>query len=90
MPGAVHVAVRQLLGDLPGTAGKWTGWRFHDGLLLSPAGDRFAAGEVMAIGLQRQRIQQLERDLLAARARLKIVEETARQYTGAANEAMRA
>lgn len=83
LPGAQHLAVRGLLGDLPGTAGKWTDWRFHDGLLLSPAGDAFTAGDVMAIGLNRQRIQQLERDLLEARARVLLLE---RGYPQAANE----
>lgn len=83
MPGAQHLAVRGLLGSLPGTAGKWHGWRFHDGHLLSPAGEAFTAGQVMAIGLQRQRIAQLERDLLAARARVALLEQA---YPQAANE----
>ena len=87
IPGAQHLAVRGLLGDLPGTTGRWSGWRFHDGLLLSPAGDAFSAGQVMAIGLQRQRIAQLERDLLAARARVALLEQG---YPQAANEARRA
>lgn len=43
IPGHQHQVIRMLLGDLPGTAGKWTGWRFQDGELLSPAGDRFDA-----------------------------------------------
>lgn len=63
--------------------GQWTGWRFHDGLLLSPAGDAFSAGQVMAIGLQRQRIQQLERDLLKAKARVALLEQA---YPQAAND----
>lgn len=83
VPGAVHQAVRLLLGDHPGTLGKWHGWRFHGGLLLSPAGDAFTAGQVMAIGLQRQRISQLERDLLKARARVLLLEQS---YPQAAND----
>lgn len=63
--------------------GRWTGWRFHDGLLLSPAGEAFTAGDVMAIGLQRQRISQLERDLVKARARVVLLEQA---YPQAANE----
>lgn len=26
IPGAKHQVIRMLLGDLPGTCGKWTGW----------------------------------------------------------------
>lgn len=81
--GAQALAVRGLLGDLPGTLDRWRGWRFHDGVLLSPAGERFTAGQVMAIGLQRQRIQQLERDLLTARARVALLEQG---YPQAAND----
>ena len=87
MPGAQHLAVRQLLGDLPGTVGRWAGWRFSDGLLLSPGGEQFTAGQVMAIGLQRQRIAQLERDLLKARARVALLEQA---YPQAANDEQRA
>jgi len=83
IPGAQRLAIRALLGDHPGTAGQWTGWRFHDGLLMSPAGDAFTSGQVMAIGLQRQRISQLERDLLAAKARVALLEQA---YPQAAND----
>ena len=83
IPGAQALAVRSLLGDLPGTAACWTGWRFHDGELLAPAGEAFTAGQVMAIGLQRQRISQLERDLLAAKARVALLEQA---YPQAAND----
>lgn len=83
IPGAHHLAIRTLLGDHPGTAGKWTGWRFHDGLLMSPAGDRYTAGEVMAIGLNRQRLQALEQELHALRARVKVLEHLTNE---AANE----
>lgn len=83
IPGAQCLGIRALLGDLPGTAGKWHGWRFHDGLLLSPAGDAYAEGQVMTIGLQRQRIAQLERDLTTARDRITLLE---RGYPQAANE----
>lgn len=83
LPGAQHSAVRALLGDLPGTAGRWTGWRFHDGKLLSPAGDAYTASDVMAIGLNRQRIAWLERELLAAKARIALLEQS---YPQAAND----
>jgi hypothetical protein len=87
IPGAQHQAIRMLLGDLPGTAGKWTGWRFHDGQLLSPAGDAYAAGDVLAIGLNRQRVAWLERELVAAKARVALLEQG---YPQAANEERRA
>ena len=87
IPGAQLLAIRGLLGDLPGTLDRWRGWRFHDGVLLSPAGEQFTAGQVMAIGLQRQRISQLERDLVKARARVLLLEQA---YPQAANEEQRA
>jgi hypothetical protein len=80
------MAVRALLGDLPGTANCWTGWRFHDGQLLSPAGDRYTAGDVLAIGLNRQRVAWLERELVAAKARVALLEQG---YPQAANEERR-
>lgn len=89
IPGSQLLAIRALLGDHPGTAGKWHSWRFHDGHLLSPAGDAYTAGDVMAIGLNRQRIAWLEREVARLRARLAIVEEDARRHTGAANEDLR-
>jgi Phage protein len=85
--GAQLLAVRALLGDMPGTNARWTGWRFHDGLLLSPAGDKFTAGDVSAIGLNRQRIAWLERELIAAKARVALLEQA---YPQAANEERRA
>ena len=67
IPGAKHQAIRMLLGDLPGTAGEWFGWRFWKGELWSPGGDRFSAGDVLAIGLQRQQIAALQAELKALR-----------------------
>lgn len=63
IPGAKHQAIRMLLGDLPGTEGAWSGWRFWAGKLWSPGGDQFSAGDVLAIGLQRQQIQALEAEI---------------------------
>lgn len=56
IPGAKHQAIRMLLGDLPGTAGAWSGWRFWKGELWSPGGDRFSAGDVLSIGCLRQQL----------------------------------
>lgn len=90
MPGSVHQAVRLLLGDAPGTAGRWTGWRFHDGELLSPAGDRFTPGEVLSLRLQIQRASELDREVRALRARVKVLEKTVDLYGPAANESQTA
>lgn len=90
IPGAQHLAVRGLLGDLPGTAGAWAGWRFHDGELLSPAGDRYTAGEVLSLRLQIQRNTELDRELRALKARIKVLEKTVDLYGPAANESQTA
>jgi len=63
IPGAQHQAIRMLLGDLPGTAGAWFGWRFWKGKLWSPGGDQFSAGDVLAIGLLRQQLAAREAEL---------------------------
>jgi predicted transcriptional regulator len=74
IPGAQHIAIKALLGDLPGTANQWTGWRFHDGLLYSPAGDRYRSGEVLAIGLNRQIYNELAREVRDLKAKLQTAE----------------
>lgn len=56
IPGHQHQVIKMLLGDLPGTAGKWTGWRFHDGQLVSPAGDAFDAGSVVVNTLDKSQL----------------------------------
>lgn len=86
IPGAQHLGIRYLLGDLPGTAGQWTGWRFHDGLLLSPAGDAFSAGQVLSLTLLRQQLAAQQAELAELKVRLAIAEEAERRHAGAANE----
>lgn len=86
IPGAQHQAIRGLLGDLPGTAGQWTGWRFHDGRLLSPAGDAFSAGQVLSLILLRQQLATQQREIAELKVRLAIAEEAERRHAGAANE----
>lgn len=88
IPGAQHQAIRHLLGDLPGTAGKWTGWRFDAGVLLSPAGDRFTAGQVLSLVLLRQQLASRDREVAELKVRLAIAEEAERRHTGAANESL--
>lgn len=74
MPAAQHLAVKWLLGDLPGTVGKWNGWRFHDGVLLSPAGDAFNAGDVLSLILLRQQLSAQRREIDTLRVRLAVAE----------------
>ncbi len=58
IPGKVHQAIRHLLGHLPGTAGKWRGWSFHEGKLVAPNGFSYSPHDVT--------ILQIHRDLIAA------------------------
>jgi hypothetical protein len=74
IPGAQHLAIRGLLGDLPGTCGKWSGWRFHDGELYSPGGDRFSAGQVLSLVFLRQQLSAQRRELEALKIRVAVAE----------------
>lgn len=89
IPGHQHQAIRLLLGDLPGTAGKWTGWRFHDGELISPGGDRYQPGHVLSLVLLRQQLTAQRHEIERLQVRLAISEEAERRHTGAANEDLR-
>lgn len=87
LPGHQHQVIRLLLGHLPGTAGQWEHWSFYRGELISPAGEAYRAGDVMAIGLQRQRVAALEHELYQLRIRLAIAEQAVERLAPAANEA---
>lgn len=76
IPGAKHQAIRMLLGDLPGTAGEWSGWRFWKGKLWSPDGAGFSAGDVSSIIFLRQQLS-------AQEAELKKLKSAARSATAA-------
>jgi hypothetical protein len=89
IPGHQHQVIRLLLGDLPGTCGKWTDWRFHDGELLSPGGDRYRPGDVLSLVILRQQLTAQRRELEVLKVRLAISEEAERRHTGAANEDLR-
>lgn len=86
LPGRQHLAIKLLLGDLPGTDGAWRGWRFWGGKLLSPAGEAYDPGEILAIGLNRQRVTALEREVHGLRERLQIAEKAVEVLSPAANE----
>lgn len=89
IPGHQHQVIRLLLGDLPGTCGKWTGWRFHDGQLVAPGGDSFRPGDVLSLIILRQQLTAQRRELEQLKIRLAIAEEAERRHTGAANEDLR-
>ncbi len=86
IPGHQHQVIRMLLGDLPGTAGKWQGWRFHEGHLYSPNGDRFSAGNVLSLVLLRQQLTARDRENAALRVQLAMAEQTIAQLSPAAND----
>lgn len=86
IPGRQHLAIKLLLGDLPGTEGRWSGWGFVRGELVSPGGDRFAPGHVLSLVLLRQQLSAQGRELEALRQRLQIAETALQHYTGAAND----
>jgi hypothetical protein len=89
IPGSRHLAVRALLGDLPGTNGAWTGWRFHAGLLHSPANDVYTPGDVLAVRLQQQRVAALDRENRELKARIRALEKTLDLVSPAANNEQR-
>ena len=88
IPGHQLMALRMLLGDLPGTDGQWNGWRFHGGKLIGPNGDSFQASEVWSISLRYQLIAELKRENQRLRERLLIAEKTLQIQGGVANEAV--
>ncbi len=90
IPGAQHLAIRMLLGDLPGTDGQWPGWLFRRGELVSPGGDRYTPGDVLATRLQQQRARALDQELREARIRIAVLEQTLDRYGVAANESQSA
>lgn len=70
IPGAKHQAIRELLGHLPGTDGKWEGWRFWQGKLNSPGGDQYGPGDVLSLGLLRQQLTAQRHEIIELKARL--------------------
>jgi hypothetical protein len=74
------------LGDLPGTCGQWTGWRFHDGELLSPGGDRYRPGDVLSLIILRQQLTAQRRELEALKVKLAIAENALDRLAPAAND----
>jgi hypothetical protein len=86
IPGRQHLAIRLLLGDLPGTDGQWTGWGFVRGELVSPGGDTYRAGDVLSLIILRQQLTAQRRELEALKIRLAIAEEAVERLAPAAND----
>ena len=89
IPGRQHLAIKLLLGELPGTDGRWSGWRFSRGALVAPGGEAFQAGDVLSLGLLRQQLAAQRRELEQLQVKLAIAEHALQAYTGAANEDLR-
>ena len=87
IPGRQHLAIKLLLGDLPGTDGHWTGWGFVRGELVSPGGDRYRPGDVLSLILLRQQLTAQRREVEELRIKLAISEEALERLAPAANEA---
>lgn len=75
IPGHQHQVIRMLLGDLPGTAGQWQGWRFWEGVLISPSGDKFDPGQVLSLILLKQQLAARDREVLALKVQLAMAEQ---------------
>ena len=86
IPGRQHLAIKLLLGDLPGTEGRWTGWGFVRGELVSPGGDRYEPGEILSLVLLRQQLTAQRREIEQLRIKLAIAEEAVERLAPAANE----
>lgn len=87
IPGHQHQVIKMLLGDLPGTCGQWSGWRFHEGLLLSPGGDTYRPGDVLSLIILRQQLTAQRREIDALRVKLAIAEDGLERLAPAANDA---
>jgi hypothetical protein len=86
IPGRQHLAIKLLLGDLPGTEGRWTGWHFYQGELVSPGGDRYEPGHVLVLVLLRQQLTAQRQEIERLRVHLAIAEEAVERLAPAAND----
>ena len=86
IPGRQHLAIKLLLGDLPGTEGRWSGWGFVRGELVSPGGDRYQPGDVLSLIILRQQLTAQRQELERLKIRLAIAEQAAETLAPAANE----
>jgi hypothetical protein len=86
IPGRQHLAIKLLLGDLPGTEGRWSGWGFVQGELVSPGGDSYRPGDVLSLILLRQQLTAQRREVEELRIKLAIAEDAIGRLAPAAND----
>lgn len=86
IPGRQHLAIKLLLGDLPGTEGRWTGWGFVQGELVSPGGDRYRPGDVLSLIILRQQLTAQRQEIERLQVKLAIAEEAVERLAPAAND----
>lgn len=86
IPGRQHLAIKMLLGDLPGTEGRWTGWGFVQGELVSPGGDHYRPGDVLSLIILRQQLTAQRREVEDLRVKLAIAENAVERLAPAAND----
>lgn len=70
MPAPVKLALRLLDGEIPCIHSVWAGWEIDrkSGALLTPTGEAYWPGDILAIRLERQRLAALRRELENLRA----------------------
>jgi hypothetical protein len=86
IPGRQHLAIKLLLGDLPGTEGRWSGWGFVRGELVSPGGDRYQPGDVLSLIILRQQLTAQRQEIERLRIKLAIAEQAVEHLAPAAND----
>lgn len=74
MPEGARALVEGLLGNLPGTDGKWHGWRFWKGELWAPNGQRYVQGDLAAQFFERQQLKHLQNEVVRLKAKLALLE----------------
>lgn len=90
IPGRQHLAIQLLLGEIPGTDGKWSGWFFKDGQLWSPENTPYTSVAIRASFYDAMRIFALQNAVDALRVKLAIAEQALDGFAPAANDRLRA
>jgi hypothetical protein len=61
LPAKYLALLEQRAGELGALDAAWNGWRLFRGELIDRDGNRYRPGDVVAIPLRRQQLQELER-----------------------------
>ena len=72
MPEAQRSHLAMLAGDLPGTCGKWNGWKFWSGKLYDPAKQTYDAHQITGLALMHQLIDAQRREIAELKRRLSL------------------